>query len=69
MDLLTTREAAELLRCSTDALYVQRCRGQMPGALAVKVGRRLLYRRADIDRYFDDQLAARNGVGGRAAGA
>jgi hypothetical protein len=40
------------------ALYVQRHRGQNPGALAVKVGKRLVWRRADIERWWEAEQAA-----------
>ena len=39
------------------ALYAQRKRGEAPGALGVKVGRRLLWRTSDLEAWFDEQLA------------
>lgn len=46
--LLTVAEAAELLRTTPKAVYCQAAYGRLPGA--VKVGRRLLIRRADLLR-------------------
>lgn len=56
--LLTVHEAADYLRSSPGALFTQRYRGEKPGVLGVKVGRRLVYRLTDIEKYLDDQLAA-----------
>ena len=57
-ELLTTPEAAEYLRLTPSALLVQRHRGQQPGSLGFKVGRRILFRRSDIERYIDERAAA-----------
>ena len=56
-ELLTVQETAEYLRLSPSALYAQRHRGDTPGALSVRVGRKILWRRDDIDRWFDEQRA------------
>lgn len=40
------------------ALYTQRHRGQAPGALAVRVGRRLVWRRRDIEQWWEAEQAA-----------
>lgn len=56
--LLTLSEAASYLRLTPGALYTQRARGDNPGMLGVKVGRKLVYRPADIDRFLDDQAEA-----------
>jgi hypothetical protein len=55
--LLTLREAADYLRLTPAALYTQRHRGTKPGALGIRVGRKILYRPSDINRYLDEQLA------------
>ena len=55
--LLTVPEAAAYLRLSAAALYTQRHRGEKPGSLGVKVGRRLLFRTSDIERFIDEQIA------------
>lgn len=56
--LLTVHEASEYLRTSPGAIYTQRHRGENPGALAIKVGKKLLFRPADIEQYLDEQRAA-----------
>jgi hypothetical protein len=55
--LFTLQEAAEYLRLTPSALYSQRYKGDKPGALGIRVGRKVLYRPADIDRYLDERLA------------
>ena len=55
--LLTLKEAADYLRLTPSALYAQRHRGEKPGALGIRVGRRVLYRPSDIDRFLDERLA------------
>jgi hypothetical protein len=55
--LLTLREAADYLRLTPAALYTQRHRGDKPGALGVRVGRKILYRQSDINQYLDELLA------------
>ena len=42
--LLTLKEAADYLRLTPSALYAQRHRGEKPGALGIRVGRKVLYR-------------------------
>jgi hypothetical protein len=54
--LLTLKETAEYLRLSPGALYTQRYRGEKPGALGIRVGRRLLFRPSDIDQFLDERL-------------
>lgn len=55
-DLLNTREVAELYRTTPGALYTQRHRGQLPGGFGVFVGRRLLFRRSDLDGWLDSLI-------------
>ena len=55
--LLTLQEAADYLRLTPGALYTQRYRGEEPGALGIRVGRKILYRPADIERFLDERLA------------
>lgn len=55
--LLTLKEAADYLRLTPAALYTQRHRGDKPGSLGIRVGRKILYRPSDISRYLDEQLA------------
>lgn len=54
--LLTLEETAEYLRLTPGALYAQRYRREKPGALGIRVGRRVLYRPSDIDRFLDERL-------------
>jgi hypothetical protein len=55
--LLTLKEAADYLRLTPSALYAQRHRGEKPGALGIRVGRKVLYRPSDIERFLDERLA------------
>lgn len=57
-DFLTVEEVIALFPGrSRSSIYVERTRGEGIGTLAVKVGRRLYWRRSDIDAWFDAQLA------------
>ncbi len=56
--LFTLPEAAEYLRLTPSALYTQRHRRELPGILGIKVGRKIVYRVADLEKFLDDQLAA-----------
>jgi hypothetical protein len=53
---LTAEEVADRYRVSVSALYTQRHRREDPGALALKIGRRLLWRPADLTRWEDRLL-------------
>ncbi len=55
--LLTLKETADYLRLTPGALYSQRYRGEKPGALGIRIGRKILYRPTDIDRFLDERLA------------
>jgi DNA-binding transcriptional MerR regulator len=50
--LLTPREVADLLRTPPDTL--RHWRDQRTGPLSIKVGRRVMYRVADVDSWLDD---------------
>ena len=63
--LLTLKEAADFLRLTPGALYSQRYRGEEPGALGIRVGKKLLYRPSDIDRFLDERLAETYAPAGR----
>ena len=56
-DLLTVEELARMLRVSPSAIHSQRYRGEKPGALGFALGRRIFYRRADLDAFIDQQIA------------
>lgn len=55
-EYLTVQEVADLLRTTPTALYSARHRGIEPASLAVQVGKRLLWRRADLEKWFDRQI-------------
>jgi hypothetical protein len=52
--LLTLKETAEYLRLTPGALYTQRYRGEKPGVLGIRVGRKVLFRPSDLDRFLDE---------------
>lgn len=54
-ELLTIDEVAQWLRTTPNALRVQRHRREGPGALAVKVGRRLLWDEAAVMAWLKQQ--------------
>lgn len=58
--LLTLKETAEFLRLTPGALYTQRYRGEEPGALGIRVGRKILFRPSDIDQFLDERLERQN---------
>jgi hypothetical protein len=47
---------AVYLRLTPRALYNQRYRGEEPGAIGIRVGRRILYRPSDIDHFLVRRL-------------
>lgn len=51
--LLTPDEVARFMRSTVGALYVQRHRGEAPGALAIKVGKRLRWRPETLEAWLD----------------
>ncbi|MGA2451783.1 MAG: helix-turn-helix domain-containing protein [Polyangiaceae bacterium] len=57
--LLTVEEVAAYLRTSPTAVYHQVARGQLPGV--VRVGRRVLVRRAVLERALDERTSGRVG--------
>jgi len=54
----TVHELAARLQTSAGALYMQRHRGDAPGALAVRVGRKLLWSSQAVDAWFAEQTEA-----------
>lgn len=56
MDLMTTAEAAELLRTSPETLRYWRYVDM--GPRSAKLGRRVMYRRADVEQWIEAQFAA-----------
>lgn len=63
--LLTVNEIAEYLRLTPGALYTQRYRGEKPGALGIRVGKKILYRPSDIDRFLDEKVGEIDGASDR----
>jgi len=55
--LLTLEETAKYLRLTPGALYTQRYRREKPGALGIRVGKRILFRPSDLDRFLDERLS------------
>ena len=53
-DFLTPREYARYRRCSVRTLDRERAEGR--GCPYVRLGRRILYRRADIERHMEAHL-------------
>lgn len=54
---LTVEQVAERYQSTPAAIHTQRYRGEKPGALGVKVGKRVLWRESDLDAWFDELLA------------
>jgi hypothetical protein len=63
IQLLTTEEVADILRTTPGAIYNQRYRGDTPGSLGVRVGRRILFDLGILAAFLAqeaaDQAAAR----------
>jgi excisionase family DNA binding protein len=57
--LLTVEEVATYLRTTPTAIYHQVARGQLPGV--VRVGRRVLIKRAVLERSLDETTRGRVG--------
>lgn len=54
--MLTPEELSDVLRIPVQTLYQWRTRGKGPAA--VRVGRHLRYRRADVDLWLEQQYAS-----------
>ncbi len=54
-DLLTPADVAVWLRTTRRAIYMMSSRGGLPPA--IRVGRRLLYRRSDLLAWLDERRA------------
>jgi len=55
-ELMTTQEVAELLRRSTETMRYWRWQGIGPPSF--KIGRRVMYRRAEVERWLAEQEKA-----------
>jgi hypothetical protein len=51
-EYLTPAETARILKTSYSVLAVWRCNGRFPGLKFVRMGRKVLYRRGDIDAFL-----------------
>jgi predicted DNA-binding transcriptional regulator AlpA len=60
-EFLGVEELSALLGQSPSAIYAARHRGQRPAALGIRVGRRIVWRRTDVDRWFSDTVEAQLG--------
>ena len=67
LDLLTTREVAEMLRCPESTVRNWRQAGY--GPKHAKVGRRVLYSRLDVEKWWERQRNLRRLAGGSGSGA
>ena len=54
-ELLQPDELAEALRTTRKAVYAMAQRGQIPGA--IRIGRRLLFRRSEVVRWLGESRA------------
>ena len=54
-EYLTLDELCELYRLTPKTVYQQRWRRHAPGSLGVNVGRKLLFRRRDLEAWFDSE--------------
>ena len=54
---LTTEDVADLLHVTPQAILRQRDRGQKPGTLGFRAGKRLLFHRSDIEEWLDERRA------------
>lgn len=55
--LLTVDEVATILRVKPGAIYMQRHRGEAPGSLGIRIGRRILFRPGDLDQFLTSESA------------
>jgi excisionase family DNA binding protein len=55
MELLTSAEVAELLRVKAPTVRAWRCRGEGPKYTRVSNGKRVLYRRSDVEAWWKRQ--------------
>ena len=54
-DLLRVEEVAAMFGVKPSAIYAGRSRGQKPGALAIKINKRLWWRRSDLIAWLDSE--------------
>ncbi len=54
MDVLTVEDLADLLRMTKESLYTRRCRDPRSLPQAIRIGRRLVWRRETVERWLED---------------
>jgi len=59
----TVEEVAERFRTSPAAIHTQRHRGVNPGALGIKILKRILWRESDLEEWIHEQAAEQHNVG------
>ncbi|GLP75663.1 hypothetical protein TUM20983_27730 [Mycobacterium antarcticum] len=57
-ELLTIEEAAKLLRLPVATLRHYRAQGGVDGPRSAKIGRRVMYRRVDVENFINAAFAA-----------
>ena len=57
--LLTEKEVADMFRLSVAGLRAQRRRGDLPGALGIKIGKFIRYRVGDVAAFLERAPKAR----------
>lgn len=60
MDLMTTSEVAEMLRTAEATLRFWRYEGT--GPRSARLGRRVVYRRADVEQWLNERFEAEVGA-------
>jgi hypothetical protein len=60
-EFLDVAQVAALFHTTAAALYSQRHRRESPGALGIKVGKKLLFRRVDLDEFISREVESQTG--------
>jgi len=53
--LLTIEDVCECLHMTPDAIRATRSRNQEPGILGFKIGKRVMFKASDIQKWIDDR--------------
>jgi hypothetical protein len=64
IQLLTVQEVANILRTTPGAIYNQRHRGDAPGSLGIRVGRRILFHVRNLEAFLAEEGAAQSAARG-----
>lgn len=54
-EYLSIAEVSILFQTSPSALYSQKHRNEAPGNLCVRVGKKLMWKRSDLEAWFDSE--------------